>query len=85
MPAFSKSDKYRRIKDTKLASKLEDLCEGCPSEFLDFMNHCRNLEFETIPDYQYLGDLMNKLAEKEGFDFGTCKEFDWVSKGLLFQ
>jgi len=26
LPAFSKSDKYRKIKETKVATKLEDLC-----------------------------------------------------------
>jgi len=58
LPAFSKSDKYRRIKETKVATKLEDLCTGCPSEFLDYMKHARELEFEGKPDYDYLINLM---------------------------
>ena len=51
LPAFSKSEKYRRIKETKVATSLEELCTNCPTEFLTYMKHCRNLSFEEKPDY----------------------------------
>jgi len=79
LPAFSKSEKYRRIKETKVAISMEELCQGCPSEFLNFMKHCRNLNFEEKPDYEYLQQLLTGLAEKEGYNLDD-KVFDWVIK-----
>lgn len=82
LPALSKSDKYRRIKETKVATKLEDLCANCPKEFLDYMTHNRNLEFSDKPDYDYLINLMTSLAAKEGLeiDGDNGKNFDWFIK-----
>lgn len=79
LPAFSKSDKYRRIKETKLATKLEDLCLNCPPEFLLYMTHCRDLQFEAKPNYKYLNDILTELANKEGLNLED-KMFDWVIK-----
>ena len=79
LPAFSKSDKYRKIKETKLATKLEDLCVDCPKEFLDYMKHCRELEFDVKPNYKYLNDILIELANKEGLNLDD-KMFDWVLK-----
>lgn len=79
LPAFSKSEKYRRIKETKIAITLEELCEGCPEEFLAYMKHCRNLNFEEKPDYDFLINTITTLSEKEGIDLND-KIFDWVTK-----
>ena len=37
LPAFSKTEKYKKIKETKMATKLEDLCENCPQEMLNYL------------------------------------------------
>jgi serine/threonine protein kinase len=62
LPAFSKSEKYRKIKETKVSTSLEDLCVNCPPEFLAYMKHCRNLGFEDKPDYSLLIDTLKGLA-----------------------
>lgn len=79
MPAFTRSEKYKRIKETKVATSLEELCVGCPSEFLKYMKHCRNLTFEEKPDYQYLIDLLKHVADKEGINL-DYQDYDWVAK-----
>ena len=79
LPAFTRSEKYRRIKETKLAITLEELCVDSPPEFLQYMQHCRNLTFEEKPDYQYLSDLLKSLAFREGHDL-DYKSYDWVKK-----
>lgn len=79
LPAFNKSDKYRKIKETKIKTKLEDLCQDCPPEFLTYMKYCRNLDFEQKPNYQYLIDLMKGLAQKSAININD-RRFDWVIK-----
>ena len=79
LPAFTRSEKYRRIKETKLAITLEELCVDCPPEFLKYMQHCRNLTFEEKPDYQLLIDTLKGLANREGLDL-DFKSYDWVKK-----
>ena len=79
LPAFTRSEKYRRIKETKIATSLEELCIGCPPEFLTYMKHCRNLGFEDKPDYSMLIDLLKQVAEKEGVNL-DYQDYDWVSK-----
>ena len=58
---------------------MDELCQGCPTEFLSFMKHCRNLNFEEKPDYEYLQQLLTGLAEKEGYNLDD-KVYDWVIK-----
>lgn len=84
LPAFSKSEKYRRIKETKVSITLEDLCQGCPAELLLYLKHCRNLNFEEKPDYEYLQQVLNQLAEKEGLNLQD-KQFDWVNREVKHQ
>jgi len=43
------------------------------------MLHCRNLNFEEKPNYEYLSSLMIQIAEKEGIDLSDGN-FDWVLK-----
>lgn len=43
------------------------------------MEHCRNLQFEEAPNYEYLIDLFNRIAEREGFNLDD-ENFDWVIK-----
>ena len=79
LPAFTRSEKYKRIKETKIATTLEDLCVGCPPEFLKYMTHCRTLQFEEKPDYQMLVDLLKGLGEREGLNL-DIHTYDWIAK-----
>ena len=50
------------------------------------MKHCREVNFEEKPNYDYLIKLMRDLATKEGFNLEERKfswedrEYDWVLK-----
>lgn len=76
---LSISEKYRKISEVKCGITLEQLCEGCPSEFKEYLRYCRSLEFEQKPDYVYLEDLFKQRAAKEGYDFND-QIYDWVHK-----
>mmetsp|Transcript_16182 Transcript_16182/g.15567 ORF Transcript_16182/g.15567 Transcript_16182/m.15567 type:complete len:100 (+) Transcript_16182:756-1055(+) len=51
------------------------------------MQHNRELDFEDKPNYEFLIELMMKVAEKEGLDIvgEGAKELDWCQKGLQYQ
>lgn len=50
-------EKYDKIKEKKILTKVEDLCEGIPEDFVTYTNYCRNLKFDEKPDYPYLRAL----------------------------
>jgi serine/threonine protein kinase len=46
-----------------------------PGEFVLFMNYCRNLDFSSVPNYNYLRNLLFNLHKLHKFE-GICS-FDW--------
>lgn len=40
-----------------METTLEELCKGCPPQFREYMDYCRNLKFDEDPDYNYCSDL----------------------------
>eukprot|EP00826_Nyctotherus_ovalis_P065770 TRINITY_DN9677_c0_g8_i2.p1 TRINITY_DN9677_c0_g8~~TRINITY_DN9677_c0_g8_i2.p1 ORF type:complete len:135 (+),score=31.54 TRINITY_DN9677_c0_g8_i2:741-1145(+) len=72
----SSKEKNEAIKKIKAGTSLEVLCEGCPSEFSDYIKHCRELNFEGKPEYNYLRKLFRDLyANKK---FARDGLFDWL-------
>jgi len=71
-------DRYKKILTKKRSTSAEELCKGFPSEFAEYVNYTRNLEFEADPDYKYLRGLLLSVLEKEKqpYDF----YYDWVSE-----
>lgn len=47
----NKYEEYANIAKKVKETSLNELCDGCPVEFLTFMKYCRNLKFEEEPDY----------------------------------
>ena len=64
------------ILEKKLNISLDELCEGTPDEFKDFIKYARNMKFEEEPDYAYLNKLLLKAAEKNGIELDKI-EYDW--------
>lgn len=54
LKANTKKQKYEKIRDVKIATKIEDLCKGFPREFAEYLNYCRNLEFEETVSILFL-------------------------------
>uniref|UniRef100_A0A3B6GR63 non-specific serine/threonine protein kinase n=1 Tax=Triticum aestivum TaxID=4565 RepID=A0A3B6GR63_WHEAT len=76
LKAGTKKQKYEKISERKVATSIEALCRGYPSEFQSFFHYCRSLRFEDSPDYQYLKRLFRDLFIREGFQFDYV--FDWT-------
>lgn len=74
--AKTKKEKYDNIKDKKVETSLEELCQGLPEEFLLYMTECRKLKFEDRPDYSYLRKLFKDLFYRLGFEYDYI--FDWM-------
>ena len=74
LKAASKQMKYRRIRNTKMRTSLEELGLTFPQEILMYISYCRTLKFEEQPDYEYLKRLFRRMAAREG-----VHEYDGVS------
>ena len=76
--AKTKEEKYAKILNKKINIPLERLLKNEPNELIDYINYCRNLDYEQEPDYDYLiGLFRNIILEKlnEKIDY----MFDWVN------
>ncbi|OWM76587.1 hypothetical protein CDL15_Pgr005551 [Punica granatum] len=76
LKAGTKKQKYEKISEKKVATSIEALCRGYPSEFASYFHYCRSLRFDDRPDYAYLKRLFRDLFIREGFQFDYV--FDWT-------
>lgn len=78
------SEKQKKIAEIKMTTSNEDLCEGLPKEFLNYMNHTKNLSFTDKPNYVYLRnmfvDLMKKMFPGEKYLLDWMKLNDYKDK-----
>lgn len=70
-------DKYEKIKEKKILTKVDDLCTGFPEEFNKYLSFCRKLKFTEKPDYSYLRNLFKNLFKSLGYEYDY--QYDWVS------
>jgi hypothetical protein len=56
------------IYDVKSSYPTTKLCEDLPEEFRIILEYSRKLQFNDVPNYNYLVKLLKKLAVKKGFD-----------------
>jgi len=75
-----KNKKERLIEACKLknSTKLEEICEGIPEEFIDYIKYCRKLEFEQDPNYDFLRNLFVLILTKENQK--NDLNFFWINK-----
>ena len=73
-----KKDRYEMISEKKLATTVEELCEGFPPEFGQYMGYVRGLEFEQEPEYEMLRGLFSGLMKRSGIPFDY--DYDWCLK-----
>jgi len=73
--APTKEVKYQKIKEVKMETPIEALCEGYPEVFSTYLKYCKALRFEDRPDYAYLRGLFKNLYQQEGFVNNGM--FDW--------
>lgn len=70
-------DKYEKIKEKKILTKVDDLCTGFPEEFNKYLSFCRKLKFTEKPDYSYLRSLFKNLFKSLGYEYDY--QYDWVN------
>mmetsp|Transcript_11198 Transcript_11198/g.31417 ORF Transcript_11198/g.31417 Transcript_11198/m.31417 type:complete len:371 (-) Transcript_11198:49-1161(-) len=76
LKAGTKKLKYEKISERKMATPLEVLCRGFPSEFIHYFQYCRSLRFDDKPDYVFLRKLFRELFMREGYGYDYV--FDWT-------
>ncbi len=79
LKARNVKEKYEKIKEKKISTNLNDLCQGLPDEFKTFIQYARDLKFEDRPDYSYLREIIRQICEKNHLTFNYNK-YDWILK-----
>ncbi|XP_070147370.1 casein kinase I-like [Ovis canadensis] len=74
--AVTMKQKYEKICEKKMATSVEALCNGFPTEFATYLNYCRGLCFEEAPDYNYLRQLFRTLFRTLNYQYDYA--FDWI-------
>jgi serine/threonine protein kinase len=46
----------------KMSTTAEELCEGLPAPFRNFVNYVSSLDFDGKPDYQYLHSILSQCS-----------------------
>lgn len=75
IPAETKEDKYQKIGNMKASYRLEQLCEGVPTEIYNFLAHVRSLKFKEKPNYHLLRSLLINAFNRMDYDY-DC-HYDW--------
>ena len=65
----------KAILQKKKSTSLEQLCQGLPLCFYQFMKYVRKLAFEQKPDYKYLKNLFEDYIAEQKYEYGP--KFDW--------
>jgi len=76
IPTKSRNESVLKV---KMSTPIETLCEGFPSEFVAYLNACRNMRFQEKPDYSSLKAILRDAFFREGY----CRDFifDWATVG----
>ena len=65
-------DQIKLIGDTKMFTSLKRLCENIPACFVEYINHCKKLNFDEAPDYEYLKSLFIQTAIDKNVQLKYC-------------
>lgn len=76
LKAATKKQKYDKIREKKLSTPIEVLCNSNPVEFASYFRYCHSLAFDQTPDYGFLKRLFHDLFNREGYELDYV--FDWT-------
>mmetsp|Transcript_2620 Transcript_2620/g.5761 ORF Transcript_2620/g.5761 Transcript_2620/m.5761 type:complete len:539 (-) Transcript_2620:542-2158(-) len=76
LKAKNAQKKYRLILEKKQQVSIAQLCQGCPSQFAEFLAYTRSLKFDAKPDIPYLRKLFRDLYHAQGCG-AIPKLWDW--------
>lgn len=69
-------EKFANILNKKVCTSVEELCEGLPKEFSEYLAYCRCLEYEQKPNYRNIKKIFSSLFQKLGYKHDG--DYDWV-------
>ena len=56
---------HMAVLQKKMSITAEELCEGLPPLFSEFIIHVRSLDFDKKPDYEHLHTILKQCSETE--------------------
>lgn len=83
LKAENRKQKYEAISEKKIATPVEIMCDGLPSEFATFLTEVRRLDFPDQPDYAFYRQMFRDLFIREGFIYDY--QYDWVLRAQTAQ
>jgi hypothetical protein len=78
LPAKNNAEKMSKILALKAGTPAEQLCEGFPTEFVQYFRMVADLQFDEEPDYFAMKQLFRELFVREGLVFDYV--YDWTTK-----
>ena len=82
IPVKNKEDRYRKIMEKKIATSPEELCEGFPIEFSNYIDYTRKLEYEQDPNYNFLKGLFLNVLYRDHFRIDCF--YDWDNETINY-
>jgi hypothetical protein len=78
LKAKDDKEKEELVMDLKINLPIEELCDGLPNAFVEYISYTRSLGFKDKPDYAHLRKLFRRLFNTEKFKYDNV--FDWTIK-----
>ncbi|KAL4472054.1 hypothetical protein ABPG72_007103 [Tetrahymena utriculariae] len=72
----TKKEKYDKIMEKKMTLSINEVFNDLPKEFVELFKYIRNLEFEEIPDYDYIKRKFEQVFAREGYELDY--QYDWI-------
>ena len=76
--AATEKERCARIAEMKLQTSLETLCDGCPSEFREYLRYVRMLRFDDEPEYAEYRRMFSELFARSGFVYDN--RYEWNAR-----
>lgn len=76
LPGKTRDEKYHMIRKYKENISIHELCEGIPKEIMELLVYVRHLDFDEIPNYPYLRNIIKDGMRLNKFNYDY--EFDWI-------
>jgi hypothetical protein len=78
VPARTDEERRAMIKAKKMEISVEELCEGLPDEFAQYIKDCRALKFKEKPNYAQLRSSFKRLFRSKGYENDNV--YDWTER-----
>ena len=83
LQARDQKQKMRKVLQAKKNTSIEELCEGLPPQFAEYMNKVRKLKFAEDPDYTDYKNIFRDLMVQSGYSYDY--NYDWIEPRPKFK